>query len=121
MKISYSFQEAEESTNENRSKLENAGYSCKSKDQQSKSPLQGINCKKPNYSNKSEFKGTRISDENSTSRKELKNTKSTNFSYEKCSGTSLNELNSLEDTAIDDEREPKPYNEVATTSKVRNY
>ena len=51
----------------------------------------------------------------------MKNTKTPNFSYEKCSGTSLNELNSVEDTAIDDEREPKPYNEVATTSKVRNY
>ena len=75
MKISYSFQEAEESAYENRSKLENAVYSSKSKDQQSKSSLQGINCKKPNYSNKSEFKSTRNTDENSTSRKELKNTK----------------------------------------------
>ena len=120
IKISYPFQEGEQSANENQSKVDNAGFSCISKDQQSKSPLQGSNCKKTNYSNKSEFKGTKNSDDNYTTRKELKTTESTIFSYEKCSGASLNELNSLEDTAINDERELKSDNEVATSSKVRN-
>ena len=120
IRISYPFQEREQSANENQSKVDNTGFCCISNDQQSKSPLQGSNCMKTNYSNKSEFKSTKNSDDNFTSRKELKNTESTIFSNEKCSGASLNELNSLEDTGINDEREMKSNNEVATSSKVRN-